>query len=307
VIWLQALIYFCFAIFVIVLLGKVVKYATMPLNLRWELYPVPHEKKAEHGGSYYEEPEWWKKPREITLLGEIKEMLKEMLFIERVFKHKRSLWWLTYPFHLGIYLILVWFALIFIGAILELIGIPISASGSMISPVIYYLTLVVGVVAMILMFVFGIGLIVRRFSDPDMRKYSSFLDYFNLIFIIAVVGTGFAAWQSDPDFSLAREFMKDLIVLSPLPSASGATILHVTLLSLLFLYIACTKMTHFIGKYFTYHKILWDDEPNLRGSEIEKKVLNQLNYRVAWRGNHIKPEVTWAEEATKYVPKSQEE
>ena len=41
------------------------------MHVRWELYPVPHEaQKAHYGGSYLEESEWWKKPREVSLLGE---------------------------------------------------------------------------------------------------------------------------------------------------------------------------------------------------------------------------------------------
>ncbi len=306
-IWLQALVYLCFAIFVIVLLAKVVKYATMPIHLRWELYPVPHEKgKAEHGGSFFEEVDWWKKPRETTLAGELKEMLMEMLFIKRVFEYKRSLWWFTYPFHTGIYLILVWFVLVFIGAVLELVGIPVTASASgslaLLSALIYYLTWVVGALAMVLMLVFGIGLLIRRLTDSGMRDYSTPIDYFNLLFIIAVVATGMAAWQYDKDFALARAFMKSLITFSPLPEASSATVLHVTLLSLLFLYLPFTKMTHFIGKYFTYHKVLWEDEPNLKGGELEKEVKNVLTYKVSWAAPHIKPGMSWADEATKVDP-----
>ena len=35
---------------------KVMKVARMPLHLRWELYPVAHEKGYKYGGSYFEEP-----------------------------------------------------------------------------------------------------------------------------------------------------------------------------------------------------------------------------------------------------------
>ncbi|WP_456469395.1 respiratory nitrate reductase subunit gamma [Archaeoglobus sp.] len=309
-IWLQALVYFSFTVFVLVVLAKVVKYATMPIHLRWELYPVPHEKgRAEHGGSYFEEADWWKKPRETTLIGELKDMFMEMLFIKRVFEHKRPLWWFTYPFHTGIYLILTWFALVFIGAIFEIAGFPISAASvqqlgflSWLSPLIYYLTWIVGVLAMALMLIFGLGLLFRRLGDEGMRSYSAPVDYFNLLFIIAVVATGIAAWQYDGDFAVARAFMKSLITFSPLPSISGATILHVTLLSLLFLYLPFTKMTHFFGKYFTYHKVLWEDEPNLRGGEIEKEVKKVLRYRISWSAPHMKPGMTWADEVLKVSP-----
>ncbi len=309
-IWLQALVYFSFTVFVLVVLAKAVQYATMPIHLRWELYPVPHEKgKAEYGGSYFEEVDWWKKPRETTLIGELKDMFMEMLFIKRVFEYKRPLWWFTYPFHTGIYLILAWFVLVFIGAIFEVAGYPIGSQAvqqlgalSWLSPLIYYLTLIVGVLAMALMLIFGLGLLFRRLSDEGMRSYSAPIDYFNLLFILAVVITGIAAWQYDKDFAVARAFMKSLITFSTVPEISGATIVHVTLLSLLFLYLPFTKMTHFIGKYFTYHKVLWEDEPNLRGSEIEKTVREVLKYKVTWSAPHMKPGMTWADEVLKVSP-----
>ncbi len=297
---LNLLVYAAVAVFAIVLLAKVVKYATMPVHLRWELYPVPHEKRAEHGGSYYEEADWWKKPRESTLIGELKDMLMEMIFIKRVFEHKRPLWWFTYPFHTGVYLILVWFALLFIGAVAELAGIEVSAAGS--GAVIYYLTLLAGSVAMILMFVFGIGLLLRRLADSSMREYSTFVDYFNLLFILAVVATGIAAWQYDRDFSIARAAMKALITFSPLPELSSAAKLHLVLLSLLLIYMPFTKMTHFVAKYFTYHKVLWEDEPNLRGGKVEEDVRTALKYRITWSAPHIKPGMTWADEVLKVDP-----
>jgi hypothetical protein len=58
-------------------------------------------------------------------------------------------------------------------------------------------------------------------------------------------------------------------------------------------------MSHFVGKYFTYHKVLWEDEPNLRGSEVEKKVREVLGYKVTWQAPHFTAGRTWAEEATK--------
>ena len=61
-------------------------------------------------------------------------------------------------------------------------------------------------------------------------------------------------------------------------------------------------MTHFIGKYFTYHKVLWEDEPNLRGSEIEEEVKKVLRYRVTWEAPHVKPGMSWADEVVKVSP-----
>ena len=59
------------AIFLVFFLLKSVKMARMPVHLRWELAPVPHEKgKGHYGGSYLEEAEWWTQPREKDHLAE---------------------------------------------------------------------------------------------------------------------------------------------------------------------------------------------------------------------------------------------
>jgi len=66
---------------------RIYKQITMPLHVRWELYPVKHEagKKAEYGGSYMEERNWWGKKRERSLFNEIKYMVPEILLL-------RGLW-----------------------------------------------------------------------------------------------------------------------------------------------------------------------------------------------------------------------
>ncbi|OYT27054.1 MAG: hypothetical protein B6V02_00600 [Thermoprotei archaeon ex4572_64] len=120
--------YVAFIILVIALAVRFSRYAALPTPLRWEIYPVPHEEKekAERGSSYYENLEWWRAKLARWLAGELKDTLKEMLFMVRLFYYNRKMWWGSYLFHGGIYLILAWFVLLFIGAITELAGLPIS-------------------------------------------------------------------------------------------------------------------------------------------------------------------------------------
>ena len=42
--WLQVLSYISFVVFIIGVGLRVLKYLKMPIHLRWELYPIPHEK-----------------------------------------------------------------------------------------------------------------------------------------------------------------------------------------------------------------------------------------------------------------------
>jgi len=304
---LQLSAYVAFAIFVIVVAAKWKKWSGMPLHLRWELYPVPHEKgKNKYGGSFYEEPDWWTKPRETTLIGELKDLFAEMLFIKRAFEYKRNLWVVTYPFHLGIYLILAWFALLFVGGLTDAYtSISIAELNHPWAQLIYYLTLITGGLGIILGTLGCIGTILVRIADEGMRKWSTPLHFFNMIFILIVFVLGALTWANfDRNFETARAFMTSLVTFggSAVPQLSGVALAHVILLELLWVYIPNTKMSHFIGKYFTYHTVLWEDEPNLRGSKVEGKVREILKQKVDWSAPHYVPNISWAEEATCVEP-----
>lgn len=281
-------IYIAVFAFVIISLSKAMKYARMPMHSRWELYPVPKEKgRAEYGGSYYEESKWWEKPRQISLWSEIKDMLKEMLFIKNLFQNQRSLWWLSYGMHLGFYLLILWAVLLLVGAITEMTGLPIITETGVNThwwPVlIHNLTVLAGGIGAILTAIGSAGLLLRRLSDKTMKKYTTLQEYFNLLFILLVVVTGISAWQFDPAFIYARTIMQHLLTFTPFETY-GALTIHLVLLGLLLIYIPLTKMSHYVGKYFTYHKVLWENEPNLPGSEVEKKVREATVF---------KPQTTW--------------
>jgi hypothetical protein len=59
-------------------------------------------------------------------------------------------------------------------------------------------------------------------------------------------------------------------------------------------------MSHFIGKYFAYHAIRWNDAPNLRGSPEEKTIQALLSQKVSWAAPHIQGggTKTWVDVAT---------
>ena len=73
----------------------------MPVHLRWELYPVAHEKGRPYGGSYLEEIEWWHRPRRINLFGEFSTFMGELLLFKEYFKRKRGFGILFILFILG--------------------------------------------------------------------------------------------------------------------------------------------------------------------------------------------------------------
>ncbi|WP_028307267.1 respiratory nitrate reductase subunit gamma [Desulfitibacter alkalitolerans] len=269
-------IYISILAFILTSLSVAIRFSKMPMHSRWELYPVPKEKgRSEYGGSYYEELKWYEKPREISLFGELKEMLKEMLFIKNLFVNQRQLWWLSYALHLGIYLLGLWTVMLLVGAVTEVAGMTIISDEGVTSHwwagLVYYVTLFAGAMGAVLTALGSGGLLLRRVTMESMKKYTTGQDYFNLLFIIIVLVTGLVVWASEPTFSYGREIMKGLLTFSPI-SADGPLTLHIILLGLLLIYIPKSKMSHYVAKYFTFHKVLWENEPNLPGSEIDQKI-----------------------------------
>ena len=53
-----------------------------------------------------EETDWWTKPRHIDHMGDLKALLEEVLFLHATFTHNLKLWFRTYPFHLGLYMLM---------------------------------------------------------------------------------------------------------------------------------------------------------------------------------------------------------
>ncbi len=284
-------IYVSIGAFIGLSIYRACQYAKMPLHGRWELYPVPKEpgERGHYGGSYYEELEYWTKPRKVSHMGEMKEMLKEMLFIKNLFVNQKRQWYLSYSLHLGIYLLGLWTVLLLAGAIVELTGTPIVAvNTSPVAAIIYYLTLYAGLAGVALLTIGSGGLVIKRIVNNVFSKYTTPQEYFNLLFLFAVALSGLVVWSVDPAFNYGREIFKGLITFSPITTNAALTV-HIVLLGALMIYIPQTKMSHYVGKYFAFHKVLWENEPNLRNSKMEAKVKENLSYKPStmWSAPHI--------------------
>lgn len=180
-------IYFSIAAFIGISLYKAYQYSKMPMHARWELYPVPKEagERGHYGGSYYEDLDWWDKPRKVSHLNEIKEMLKEMIFIKNLFVNQKQQWWLSYALHLGIYLLGLWTVLLLAGALFEISGVPVAANNST-TVLIYYGTCLSGVLGAVLLATGSFGLLLKRIFNNIFNKYTTPQEYFNLLFIFVV-------------------------------------------------------------------------------------------------------------------------
>jgi nitrate reductase gamma subunit len=303
--WILFFTYASAAVFVIAVASRFVKYASLPIHLRWELYPVAHEKgRAHYGGSYLEELDWWTKPRESSLIGELKVMVPEILLLAGVHEHNKKHWYRSFPFHFGLYLLGGLIALLVIGAVASAAGADISPDGSLFGKAVYHLTYILGWTGLILGFVGSIALLARRLFNVAYREYTKTSDFFNLFLFIVTFAVAIAAHGSgDPYFVQLRTYFQDLITFTF--SFSGGPLLaaEIVLASFLVAYIPLTHMSHFFTKWFMYHDIRWSDEPSFRGGKIEERVGKALRYPVSWAAPHIRGDgkKNWVDVATSGV------
>jgi len=296
---MSLLIYIISYLSIIVFFAAVIKrfssYLTNPIHVRWELYPVAHEgKRAAYGGGYLEEVDWWQKPREKSLIGELKVMIPEIFFLKAVWEHNRSLWFMTYPFHLGLYLVVCLLGLLIIGAVARL-------AGASLPPVIGTLTTIIGPVGYVLVIIGALGLIAKRLTDPGLKGYSSVAHFFNLVLFIITMLVALLAWKNaDPTFAMAQTFLANLIYFRWEATGSALFNVQVLLGVLTLAYIPLTHMSHFFMKYFLYHDIRWGDTPNINTPKTDAQIGVVLSYPVSWSASHIAGhgKTTWAEVAT---------
>jgi nitrate reductase gamma subunit len=276
--WVSILLFIALAAY------KIYRIATLPLNLRWEVYPVPHEPKdrRSYGGSYMEQVDWSKRPRITSVLAELGEMGAEIFFLNRVRKHNPyHLWPLSMAMHWGIYLLLAW-----IGLLAAAYWVPV------LDPV----AVVVGGAALLLGVCGTLGLIVKRATNKALSLYTTPVDYFNLAFLATIFGLGLASWAADPGFSQHQAYLVNLITFET-AAIPPAVVAMFFLLQAFAIYMPLSKLIHYVMKHFTFTEILWDDAFKAKDSARDKRVARQLAYTKDWSAPHIGQGRTWLEDA----------
>lgn len=287
-------------VFVLAVVIRFVKINNMPMHLRWELYPVAHEKgRADYGGSYLEDVDWWKKKRESSLAGELKVMIPEILLLAGVWEHNRSQWLRSFPFHFGLYMLTGFIVLVIIGGIVVAAGGTVSAESN---SFLYTLTNIFGYVGLVLALLGSVLLLGRRLLNEDYREYTKPSDFFNLYFFVATLAVALIAHLTvDTGFTALRAYFAQLVTFGGVSSEiSFLTGLEVILASLIIAYIPLTHMSHFFTKWFMYHHIRWSDEPNMKGGPFEEKIGKLLENPVSWSAPHIRGDgkKNWVDVAT---------
>jgi nitrate reductase gamma subunit len=297
---LYAIIYAAVLVFLIASVARAVLYARMPIHLRWELYPVPHEAadRVKHGGSYFETGDWWSKPLHFNLWGELKSMVPEILFLKGLWEFNRKMWLRSFPFHFGLYLLIGAITLLILNA-LGLIFAPGLMAGAL-GATLHFLYTLAGFVGVVLAILGALALLLRRLGDQELKTYTTAGDLFNLAFFIVTFTFLLAGYLlSGSAFPGPLAFATGLLMFDTTLKIPGLLAAGLVLGALLAAYIPLTHMSHFIGKYFTYHSVRWDDRINVKGGKLEMKLAEYLTYRPTWAAAHMAADGTrtWAEVA----------
>lgn len=288
-IFLAVLTYFAYVFIIVMYAAKVIKIVRMPVHLRWELYPVIHEPKRNYGSGYFEDIEQWRKTRRKTVRKGILYLLKENFCFSEYFKRNLGYWFVLFPWHIGFILIVIFHIMCFFGAVVMVAGVPVSAGSAFIlGKTFYYLILLTGIISFITGAIGSIGLLIKRILDKDLKAFAAPQTYFNYLFTLAVFISGLIAWYFiDPTFSEYREFWKGLITLNPVTVHTAAAA-HIIIFALFLVYLPFTRSLHYITKFFAYLWIRWDDQPNTRGSKLERNIEEWLKKPVSWSAVHVK-------------------
>ena len=293
------LTYFAYIFIVTVYTVKVMAWLKMPTHIRWDLYPVIHEENYRYGGSYYEQQEWWTKPRPKNTLRSLFYSLKDNFYMGEYFERNRIYWLFLLPWHLGFIFIIMFHILCFFAAVTMIGGLDITDASSHVAGwVFYYILLVTGGFAFITGTFGSIGILIIRLLDRGLRTYSMPMNFFNYLFFLVVYGSGLLSWLVfDPTLHEYRSYWLGLITLTP-PALQSMTVFHIVMFDIFLIYLPFTRSTHYITRILAYFFIRWDDESNLPGSVLEKKISGLLGRKISWEGKHIPAGKSWAEAAT---------
>ncbi|TKJ40825.1 hypothetical protein CEE37_07625 [candidate division LCP-89 bacterium B3_LCP] len=300
---LHLLAYLTFAVFVVAIAARAIRIAKMPVHLRWELYPVPHEKgKAKYGGSILEELDWWTKERHKDYLGELKVMIPEILFLKAIWEYNRKMWFGTFPLHFGLYLLIGNTVLLAAMGLLSMANVELA----FLVPVTY----VIGWIGCVLGVIGAVYMIILRIADSGLAKFSTPSHFLNLFMLGAIYVTGILWLSSDPNvIANSSGFFRGLVAPSVMPSLPVTAYLFIGFSLVFMFYLPFTHMTHFFTKYFTYHSVRWEDETNLPGDPLQDKINPQLEQVVTWSAPHVGADgkKNWVDIATSPVPKKEKE
>lgn len=275
-------IYGSLLIFIVAILARAARIMRMPLHLRWELQPVPHERP---GASTFERVDWWTHSRDRSRFGELSIMIPEILLLKGVWEHNRGLWFASWTLHFGLYLLIGAMVVILLHAVLLVAGVLADA---FVPVVLAAVTRPLAIAGGALGTVGAIAMLIRRITEPGMRRYATAGHFVNLVHLGAIYVTALLWALLDGGFvAETATLYAGVLTAAPLPSLPLIGYLNVAIVLLFFIYLPFTHMTHFFTKYFTYHMVRWEDTPNTAGGRLEEKIRRNVSQPVSWSAAHV--------------------
>ena len=174
------LTYVAYVFIVAVYTVKIVAWLRMPPHIRWDLYPVIHEEHYRYGSSYYEQQEWWTKPRPKNTWRSLFYALKDNFYMGEYYECNRLYWLFLLLWHLRFIFIITFHILCFFAAVAMVGGLDIGAvSPHVAGRVFYTILLLTGGIAFMIGTFGSIGMPIIRFADRGLRTYAIPMNFFN--------------------------------------------------------------------------------------------------------------------------------
>src|SRR5271157_653690 len=248
--------------------ARLIRIYRLPLHIKWEFY---------RDSSVYEQVEWWTKPQ-IGFWQKAGAMMLDVLFLRDYYDKNRGFWIYLYTFHVGIYLLIVWHAWLFLVA--PFVD-PETASS---------VGLFLGHVATALAFVGGLSILIKRATDEELSVYYPPIHYVKWVAMLLTLASGFYAiyFYFNNETPALLKYVQSQVTFSDLEHKlhpPPATATHVLFASIWLVYL---PYSHIMRLFLRYYHYLHDDEvPNVRGGAMEKRIGRLLGQPVAWSGSHI--------------------
>lgn len=265
--------------FIIATALRIRRCVTAPLHVHWELY---------EGSSVYELPDWWTKTHN-TLNKKLRAMLVDLLFLRGFYHRNRRFWYPLFIFHVGLYLLILWHLWLFLRAVITSVE-TASVFGWIWGTFSSLLTLAGG--AMILW---------MRMTDEELKVYYPSVQYIKWVFVLLTLLGGLYAVDVHFKSSMPNllKYVREQVTFTDFghklhPSFGPA--LHIAFASVWLIYLPFSHVFQLFFRY--YHALRWDDLPNVRGNEIERRIKEHLERPVNWSASHIQTGRRWGEVAT---------
>jgi len=220
-------------------------------------------------------------------------MVAEILTLRSLREANRPLWYRSFPFHAGLYLVAFSLAIVMAAAAWLAAG---GTGEGVVVGVANRTVRWVGSAGFILSLAGAAGLLHRRLTDADLRAWSTPGDYANLLFFIGAFGLASAGCATAPTGAGVVVVAAGLMRWDTSVHVQPLLGVGLTACALLAAYIPFTHMSHFIGKYFTYHSVRWDDASLGDNRKLAARMTEYLTYRPRWSAPHVGagPARTWA-------------